>query len=151
MKYVVSIRALPVRVGGWWCKACQDGLGYFFPTFAWGFKGLPEWFGALFSHVCLGVQGLARMVWGIFFPRLPGGVKACQDGLGHFFHVCPFDRGGVGLKLFGQCPYRTNTFQKGASHLRGYLRLTQASKFEPLRQIDLSGRRSPSCGEQHDY
>ena len=30
-------------------------------------------------------------------------VSACQDGLGHFFHVCQF------------CPYRTNTFQKGAS------------------------------------
>ena len=43
------------------------------------------------------------------------GVKACQDGLEHFFpHVCPFDRGGV-LKLFWQCPYRTNTFQKRAS------------------------------------
>ena len=38
------------------------------------------------------------MVWGTFF-----------------LHVCPFDRGGGGLKLFWQCPYRTNTFQKGAS------------------------------------
>ena len=75
LKCVVSIRALPVRVG-------------------WG--------------VC--VWRLARMVWGIFTPPLP------VDGLGHFFfHICPFDRGGVGLKLFGQCPYRTNTFQKGAS------------------------------------
>ena len=55
------------------------------------------------------------MVWGTFFPTLPGGVRACQGGLGHFFHVCLFDRGRGGLKLFGQCPHRTNTFQKGAS------------------------------------
>ena len=34
---------------------------------------------------------------------------------GTFFHVCPFDKGGGVLKLFGQCPYRTNTFQKGVS------------------------------------
>ena len=34
-----------------------------------------------------------------------------------FFHICPFDRGVAvcGLKLFGQCPYRINTFHKGAS------------------------------------
>ena len=64
------------------------------------------------------------MVWGTILPHLPvtvrqregggEGVKACQDGLGRFFfYVCLFDRGG--LKLFGQCPYRANTFQKGAS------------------------------------
>ena len=41
------------------------------------------------------MKGLARMAWGIFlFPCLTE---------------------GGGLKLFGQCPYRTNTFQKGAS------------------------------------
>ena len=34
---------------------------------------------------------------------------------GTFFHVCLFDRGGGGLKMFGQCLYRANTFQKGAS------------------------------------
>ena len=33
------------------------------------------------------------------------------------FHVCLFDKGGGGLKLFGQCPYRTNIFQKGLSKL----------------------------------
>ena len=53
-------------------------------------------------------------------PERGVGAKACQDGLEHFFpHICPFDRGGRGwgggggLKLFWQCPYRTNTFQKG--------------------------------------
>ena len=73
------------------------------------------------------------MVLFTFFPRLPGGVRACQDGLGHFFpllpegeRACQDDFGhffstfarlteGGGLKLFGQCPYRANTFQKGAS------------------------------------
>ena len=56
------------------------------------------------------------MVSGTFFlSTLPGGVRACQDGLGHFFSTfaCFTERGG-GLKLFGQCIYRTNTFQKGA-------------------------------------
>ena len=57
------------------------------------------------------------MVWGTFFPCCRG--WACQDGLGHiFFHGYPFDKGGRGvLKLFGQCQYRTNTFQKGAMAL----------------------------------
>ena len=32
-----------------------------------------------------GGQRLARMVWGTFFPHLPGGIRACQDELGHFF------------------------------------------------------------------
>ena len=58
-------------------------------------EGLPGWFGAFFP------------------PRLPGGVRACQDGLEHFF---PRLTEGVGsLKLFGQGPYRTNTFQIGPS------------------------------------
>ena len=47
----VSIWALPERGGGV-VKACQDGLGHFFPTFAQGYKGLPGWFGTLFFHVC---------------------------------------------------------------------------------------------------
>ena len=32
-----------------------------------------------------GVGGGGDEVWNTFFPRLPGGVRACQDGLGHFF------------------------------------------------------------------
>ena len=43
-------------------------------------------------------KGLARMDWGTFFPRLP----VCQR----------WGAGGGGLKLFGQCPYRTKTFKK---------------------------------------
>ena len=46
LKCVVSIWELPERGGG--VKACQDGLGHFFPTFARGCKGLPAWFGTLF-------------------------------------------------------------------------------------------------------
>ena len=54
-------------------------------------------------------------------PKGGGGEKACQDGLKLLFPlVCPFGGGGGGgggggLKLFGQCPYKTNTFQRGAS------------------------------------
>ena len=53
----------------------------------------------------------------------------------HFFHVCPFDRGGGGPKLFGQYPYRTNTFQKGASLIDSYqigdiLTTTEFSQFK---------------------
>ena len=43
-----------------------------------------------------------------------GGVNAGQNGLGHFFSTFACLTEG-GLKLFGQCPYRINTFQKGAS------------------------------------
>ena len=35
------------------------------------------------------------MVWGTFFPSLPGDVRACQDGLWHFFST--FARGCKGL------------------------------------------------------
>ena len=66
-----------------------------------------------------GVYRLARMVWGTFFSTLPGGVRACQDGLGHFFPTfARLTEGGGCLKLFWQCLYRTNTFQKGASLTR---------------------------------
>ena len=61
------------------------------------------------------------MVLSTFFPmfaRGAGGVRACQDCLEHFFSTFAcLTEGGGGLKLFGQCPYRTNTFQKGASSL----------------------------------
>ena len=33
-----------------------------------------------------------------------GVVKACQDGLGHFFYVCPFDREGGGSKAIWVVP-----------------------------------------------
>ena len=55
------------------------------------------------------------MVLGTFFPQLPRGVRACQDGMGHFFSTFARLTEGGGLKLFGQCPYRTKIFQKGAS------------------------------------
>ena len=76
LKCVVSMWALPVR-----------GVG----------KGLPGWFGALFSHVALGRKGLPGWFGALFsmFARLTEG------------------RGGQ--KLFGQFSYRANTFQKGAS------------------------------------
>ena len=51
------------------------------------------------------VSRLSRMVWGTFFLRVP--IRQRGGGMGW---------GGVGgLKLFGQCTYRTNTSQKGAS------------------------------------
>ena len=55
--------------------------------------------------------------FGAVIPTLPGGVRVCQDGPRHFFsRFSRLKEGGPGgLKLFGQCPYRTNTFQKGAS------------------------------------
>ena len=59
LKCVVSLWALPVWEGG--VKACQDGLGH-------------------------------------FFPMLPGGVRACQDGLGHFFLRLPVRKRGEGSK-----------------------------------------------------
>ena len=48
-----------------------------------------------------GVVKACQFGLGHLFPRLPGGVRACEDDLEHFFfHVCPFDSGGS-LKLFG--------------------------------------------------
>ena len=55
------------------------------------------------------------MVWSTFCPHLPGGVKACQDGLQHFFPTFARLTEGRGGDLFGQCPSRINTFHKGAS------------------------------------
>ena len=54
----------------------------------WRCKGLPEWFGAIFSHVAQGSKGL------------PGWFGAL------FFHVCPFDRGrrGGGSKAIWAIP-----------------------------------------------
>ena len=51
-----------------------------------------------------------------FFPTLARGCKCLPGWFGalFFLHICPFDRGGGCLKIFGQCPYRTNTFQNGA-------------------------------------
>ena len=46
-----------------------------------------------------GCKGLPGWCGALFSPRLP----VWQRGSGR------------GMKLFGQCPYRTNTFQKGAS------------------------------------
>ena len=47
-------------------------------------------------------------------------IMGCCVGVGVYveplFEMCCFHMGlGGRLKLFGQCPYRTNTFQKGAS------------------------------------
>ena len=52
-------------------------------------------------------------IWAL--PVRGGGVKACQDGLGHFFPMFACLTEGGGAKLFGQCPQRTDTFQQRAS------------------------------------
>ena len=61
-----------------------------------GCKGLPDWFGDL------------------FFPRLPGGVRACQDGLGHFFPRLPVWQRGWGVKSYlGNFHIELTHFKKG--------------------------------------
>ena len=57
---------------------------------------MPEWFGALFSHVAQDVCLL---------------LSGCFGAL--FFMFARLPEGG-GLKLFEQCPYRIKTFKKGA-------------------------------------
>ena len=55
------------------------------------------------------------MAWSTF-PAFVWGCKGLPGWFGvPFFPHLPFWQRGGGLKLFGQCPYRTNTFQKGAS------------------------------------
>ena len=81
----------------------------------------------LFFPPCPGVKGLAGMVWGTFF------------------HVWLFHRGGEGgLKLFGQCPYWTNTFQKGAS-----LTKTSSTDTVCLRVLGLPWPISRSISKLH--
>ena len=58
------------------------------------------------------------MVGGTFFPHLPGGVRAYQDGLGHFFMFASLTEGGGGLKLYiyrvvKKTPCRPSHFKKG--------------------------------------
>ena len=46
---------------------------------------------------------------------MPGDVRACQDGLEHFFfHVCTFDReGGEDLSDLGNAHIEPTHFKKG--------------------------------------
>ena len=67
-----------------------------------GCKGLPGWFGALFSTFALLTEG--------------GGVP----------------------KLFGQCSFRTNTFQKGASQ-----------EFQNLTAVQFRGRSAEHRQHRH--
>ena len=65
-------------------------------------EGLPGWFGAL------------------FFPTFAQGCKDLSGWFGALFSTFACLTKGVGLKLFKQYPYRTNTFQKGASLISTY-------------------------------
>ena len=57
------------------------------------------------------------MVLGTFFPQLPRGVRACQDGMGHFFSTFarltegPSERGGGSEAIWAR-PIKN---QEGAS------------------------------------
>ena len=44
-----------------------------------------------------------------------GNIKKTDERNGVQKSAPESKRGGGGLKLFGQCPYENNTFQKGAS------------------------------------
>ena len=49
-----------------------------------------------------------------FYQCMPGDVRACQDGLEHLFHVCPFDReGGGDLSNLGNAHIELTHFKKG--------------------------------------
>ena len=75
MKCVVSIWALPERVGG--VEACQDGLEHFFPHRNGQFVAFLAHFGDVKKQMT-------------------------KNGSEKSAPWCPFDRRG--LKLFGQCP-----------------------------------------------
>ena len=49
-------------------------------------RKMSQWSGEPLFEMCCFHVGIAR--------KGGRGVKACQDGLEHFFHVSPFDRGG---------------------------------------------------------
>ena len=52
------------------------------------------------------------MVWSTFFPRSNGQLLVLGGGYKKLLHDAGCTEGGGGLKLFGQCPYGNNTFQK---------------------------------------
>ena len=52
------------------------------------------------------------MVWGPFFPTLPGGVRACHDGLGHFFSP-RLTEGEGGSKAMPNAHIKPTRFKKG--------------------------------------
>ena len=61
------------------------------------------------------IMQYSRMVWSTFSPRLPGVVKASLDGLEHFFHICPFGRGGGGVSSYlGNAHIEPTHFEKGS-------------------------------------
>ena len=77
---------LPLRPYGAYGQLISNHLRLFFLDIS--NKGKP-----LFEMCCF---SLAWIVWGTFFPTLPGGVRACQDDLGHFFSMfaCLTEGGG---------------------------------------------------------
>ena len=60
-------------------------------------------------------------------------------------------QGGRGLKLFGQCPYRTNTFQKGASLHLWILQNRIWIQYRLLCHITINNTfpNQPSSSQQH--
>ena len=57
-------------------------------------------------EMCCFHRGIARQ-------RKGGGVKTGEDGFGHFFHVCPFDRGGRGSKAIWALPIEPTHSNRG--------------------------------------
>ena len=53
------------------------------------------------------------MVWSTFCPHLPGGVKACQDGLQHFFPTFARLTEGRGGVYLGSAHLESTHFIKG--------------------------------------
>ena len=70
----------------------------------WGYLLSFLFLGKPLFGICCFLMGIAQRGgvckgwpggFGTPFPTIARGVRACEDGLEHFFfHVCPFDRGG---------------------------------------------------------
>ena len=71
------------------------------------------------------------MVWGKFFPRLPGGVRACQDGFGHFFSTFARLTEEGGSKAIWAMPIWKQNISKNGFQL-DYCFLTTGKKWQVL-------------------
>ena len=86
-------------------RPCLDDLEHCFSSSKWAIS-------------CFrGFRTLVRMVFALFCSFGNNKKKMTKIVFEKVLQApsCTFDRRGEGLKLFGQCPYGNNTFQKGAS------------------------------------
>ena len=94
-----------------------------------------------------GLKGREAPFWNVLFPyehfpTFAWGCKGLSGWFGALFSTFARLTEGGGLKLFRQCPYRTNTYQKGASlFMNVFYHLS--SPFAPRRLLSCPSIKRP--------